>query len=134
MIVFDLQCRAQGERFEAWFHSNADYEEQRAGGLVQCPFCESKDVEKAPMAPMVPRKSASGDALARLAAVQSKMLEKSEWVGGDFADTARKMHNGEIEPKLVHGQASVADAKSLVDDGIPIAPLPLPVIPPSQVN
>lgn len=134
MIVFDLQCRSGGERFEAWFHSNADYDEQSDAGLVECPFCSSTDVEKAPMAPMLPKQGGAGNALARLANIQSEMLKNSEWVGEQFADTARKMHNGELEPRLVHGQASVGDAKSLIDDGVPIAPLPLPVVPPSQVN
>ena len=134
MIVFDLQCRTGGERFEAWFSSNADYDAHHAGGLVQCPYCQSADVEKAPMAPMVPKRSNAGDALARLASIQSEMLKNSEWVGERFADTARKMHNGEIEPKLVHGQASPAEAKSLAEDGVAIAPLPLPVVPPNQVN
>jgi hypothetical protein len=134
VIVFDLQCRSGGERFEAWFHSNADYEEQRAGGLVQCPYCQSADVEKAPMAPMVPKRGEGAHPLVRLASMQAEMLKNSEYVGEQFADTARKMHSGEIEPKLVHGQATVAEARSLAEDGVPIAPLPLPVVPPSQVN
>ena len=134
MIVFDLQCRAGGERFEAWFHSNVDYEEQRAGGLVECPYCRSTEIEKAPMAPMVPKRGDRANALARLAGMQSEMLKESEWVGERFADTARKMHNGEVEPRLVHGQASLGDAKSLIEEGVPIAPLPLPVVPPSQLN
>ena len=134
MIVFDLQCRAGGERFEAWFHSNADFEEQCGAGLVQCPFCQSAEVEKAPMAPMVPKRGDASDVLAKLASIQTEMLKNSQWVGEKFADTARKMHSGEIEPKLVHGQATVSEAKSLAEDGVPIAPLPLPVVPPSQVN
>ena len=52
MIVFDLQCRDGGETFEAWFRSNADYEEQRQARLVECPFCQSANIEKAPMAPV----------------------------------------------------------------------------------
>jgi hypothetical protein len=44
------------------------------------------------------------------------------------------MHSGEIEPAQVHGNATLEQAKSLADDGIPVAPLPLPVTPPSQVN
>lgn len=132
MIVFDLQCREGGERFEAWFHSNADYEEQSAKNLVECPVCGSKSIEKAPMAPRVPRKGA--DPMAMLAAAQAELLKNSNWVGDKFAETARAMHNGEIEPGLVHGQANIKDAKALVEDGIPIAPLPLPVVPPTQVN
>ncbi|MGE5562755.1 MAG: DUF1178 family protein [Bacillota bacterium] len=133
MIVFDLQCRDGGETFEAWFRSNADYEEQRDGGLVQCPFCQSANVQKAPMAPRVPRKG-SDDALVRMAAMQAEMLKESRWVGDKFADTARAIHSGEMPPEPVHGHATLEQAKSLVDDGIPVAPLPLPVTPPNQVN
>jgi hypothetical protein len=133
MIVFDLQCRDGGETFEAWFRSNADYEEQRKSGLVQCPVCRSINVNKAPMAPSVPRKG--GDSkIARLAAMQAELLKDSRWVGDDFADTARAMHSGEIAPEHVHGNATLAQAKSLAEDGVPVAPLLLPVTPPSQIN
>jgi hypothetical protein len=133
MIVFDLQCRDGGETFEAWFRSSADYDQQCESGLVQCPICHSTNVEKAPMAPRVPRKSGAHP-LERLAAMQSEMLKNSRWVGDSFADTARAMHSGEIEREQVHGNATLEQAKSLVDDGIPVAPLPLPVTPPTQVN
>jgi hypothetical protein len=133
VIVFDLQCRDGGETFEAWFRSNADYEEQQAAGLVQCPMCQSANVAKAPMAPRVPRKG-SDNPLARLAAIQADMLKDSRWIGDQFVDTARAMHAGEIEREQVHGNATLEQAKSLVDDGVPVAPLPRPVTPPSQVN
>jgi hypothetical protein len=137
MIVFDLQCREStciwGETFEAWFRSSGDYEEQLEAGLVQCPVCRSANVGKAPMAPRVPRKG-SDNPLARLAAMQAEMLKESHWVGEKFVETARAMHSGEIEPAQVHGNATLEQAKSLVEDGIPVAPLPLPVTPPSQVN
>ncbi|MFL6762752.1 MAG: DUF1178 family protein [Sphingomicrobium sp.] len=133
MIVFDLQCRDGGETFEAWFRSSADYEEQLAGGLVECPVCKSVNIAKAPMAPRLPRKGSDGP-IARLAAAQAEMLKDSRWVGDEFADTARAMHCGEIALEQVHGNATLEQAKTLVDDGIPVAPLPLPVTPPSQVN
>ncbi len=133
MIVFELQCSEGCDSFEAWFRSSADYDEQRTGKLVQCPFCQSTEVAKAPMAPRVPKKS-SDNALARLASLQADMLKGSRWVGDQFVDTARAMHSGEIEPEQVHGRATVEQAKSLVDDGVPVAPLPLPVVPPNQVN
>jgi len=133
VIVFDLQCRDGGETFEAWFRSSEDFEEQCAAGLVQCAVCGSSNVEKAPMAPRVPRKGGV-EPLARLAAMQSELLKDSRWVGEKFATTARAMHSGEIPPEQVHGQATLAEAKSLVEDGVAIAPLPLPVVPPTQVN
>jgi hypothetical protein len=133
MIVFDLQCRDGGETFEAWFRSGADYDQQRDSGLVRCPVCSSVNVDKAPMAPQVPRKG-SGEPVARIAALQAEMLKHSRWVGDEFADTARAMHSGEIERAQVHGNATLEQARSLVEDGIPVAPLPLPVTPPNQVN
>ncbi|MFL6734137.1 MAG: DUF1178 family protein [Sphingomicrobium sp.] len=134
MIVFDLQCRTGGERFEAWFRSNADYEAQLASGLVECPYCASQEIEKAPMAPMVPRRTDATGPLQELAAMQARLLENSHWVGDRFADTARAMHSGDLEAKQVHGQATPEEAKSLAEEGVPIAPLPLPVLPPREVN
>jgi hypothetical protein len=133
MMVFDLLCRDGGETFEAWFRSSSDFDQQSAGGLVECPFCCSTNVGKAPMAPRVRRKG-SDNPIARLAAVQAEMLKNSRWVGDSFAETARAIHAGEAEPEQVHGNATIAQAKSLAEDGVPVAPLPLPVVPPSQVN
>jgi hypothetical protein len=138
MIVFDLHCSASGDRFEGWFRSNADFERQLELGLVQCPACQSTHVTKAPMAPRVPRKGSDGpgvgDAMAKLASLQAELLRDSTWVGDEFADTARAMHLGEIDTAPVHGEATTEQARSLVDEGVPISPLPLPVVPPNQVN
>ena len=133
MIVFDLHCLDGGETFEAWFSSTPDYEAQCAGGMVECPFCGSTNIAKAPMAPRLPRKG-STNPLARLAAAQAEMLKDSRWVGDEFTDTARAMHSGEVEPAQVHGNATLEQAKSLSEDGVAVAPLPFPVVPPNQLN
>lgn len=87
------------------------------------------------MAPRVPAKgSPEPGQLAKLAAAQAELLKTSDWVGERFAEEARAMHVGEIEPRPVHGQATAEQAKSLIDDGVPIAPLPFPVAPPNLVN
>lgn len=137
MILYDLKCLDGGEMFEGWFGSSADFDEQSGRGLVQCPFCQSPRVEKAPMAPRVARRSTSEDprpAMAALAALQEELLKDSNWVGEQFPETARAMHLGELEPRPVHGQASLEEARSLAADGVPVLPLPLPVVPPRQVN
>ncbi|MCH8615979.1 DUF1178 family protein [Sphingomonas sp. SM33] len=138
MIVFDLRCIEGGEVFEGWFSSTSDYQGQLERGLVQCPVCGSAQVEKAPMAPRVGRSTAAEDGvrakLAEMAAIQQKLLSNSEYVGEQLPETARAMHLGEVEKKAVHGQASVAEAKALIDEGVPIMPLPLPIVPPGQVN
>jgi hypothetical protein len=143
MIIFDLRCGTQGHVFEAWFGSNEDYEAQAARGLVSCPICGAADVDKAPMAPRVGAKgNQAGDvppeavkaALAGMAEVQKKMLEKSEHVGDRFPEEARAIHLGETEARAIHGRASPADAESLREEGIPIASLPFPVPDPSTEN
>ncbi len=144
MIVFDLKC-THAHVFEAWFGSSADYEDQRARGLLSCPICGDADIAKAVMAPNVGAKGNRAPAtpaaapdpkalMAALAQVQAKMLEGSQWVGMSFADKARAMHAGEESVAPIHGQASLAEAKALIEDGVPVAPLPLPVIPPDQRN
>jgi hypothetical protein len=148
MIIFDLKCEPQGHVFEAWFGSTDDYESQRARGLVSCPICGAPEVVKAPMAPAVGAKSNaasgpelfSGDPervkamLAAAAAVQKRMLEGSESVGDRFAAEARSIHLGESEARAIHGRATRAEAESLVEDGVPVAPLPFPVPDPAQEN
>lgn len=147
MIVFDLSCGA-GHVFEAWFGSSADYEDQRGRGLVACPICGAREVAKAVMAPNVgakgnraaapvPMRSGGPPApadmkklLAALATAQAKMLEGSEHVGARFADEARAIHDGDAPERPIHGQATLAEAKALADDGVPVAPLPLPIVPP----
>ena len=143
MIIFDLKCGAQGHVFEAWFGSSEDYEAQAARGLVSCPICGATDVDKAPMAPRVGAANGqAGDmppeavkaALAGMAELQKKMLEKSEHVGDRFPDEARAIHLGETEARAIHGRASPADAASLREEGVPIAPLPFPVPDPGTEN
>lgn len=151
MIVFDLRCSLAGHIFEAWFGSTADYESQRERGLLTCPLCGDSDVEKAVMAPNVASKgnrkqdmpaaaAASGDPkqlksmLMALAKAQAHALKDSDWVGSDFTDRARAMHLGEIEQRSIHGQATPEQAKELIDEGVEIAALPLPVVPPGARN
>lgn len=163
MIVFDLHCE-HGHRFEGWFGSSDDYESQLARGLVACPECGTTQVSKAPMAPAVPAKGntrsdvvaapaavadkpsvqtpmAKGEmpaevqkAMEKLVEAQTKALKNSTYVGGDFAKQSREMHYGERDEAPIHGQASLKEAKALVDEGVPVAPLPFPVAPPEKLN
>ena len=143
MIVFDLKCGG-GHVFEAWFGSSEAYESQCAAGHVRCPVCDDGTIAKAVMAPAISAKSNSKAApptpdavkaaMKMLATRQAKALESSEWVGTAFADRARAMHLGDEKQATIHGQASLAEAKALVDEGVPVAPLSLPIVPPGKVN
>jgi hypothetical protein len=133
MILFDLDCGDCGGRFESWFASGGEHDRLADLGLLTCAACGSSDVRKAPMAPSVPRKE-GGSPLQRLADIQSEMVKDSRWVGDRFAATARAIHSGEQEIEKIHGQATLGEAKDLIDEGVPVLPLPLPVVPPNQVN
>lgn len=152
MIVFDLKC-ARGHVFEAWFGSSAAWDAQRAAGLVVCPICGDGDVAKAVMAPNLaakgnqraatPAQSPAGEtpppavvkaAIEMIAAAQTRMLETSQWVGTAFADKARAMHLGETPAAQIHGQTTAEQAQELIEEGVPVAPLLVPVVPPEQRN
>jgi hypothetical protein len=155
MIVFDLRCSPNGHVFEAWFGSSDDYESQRRRGLVQCPLCGAEAVEKAVMAPRVGAKgnqaatparppamqdivsSNPGEVkamLATMAAMQKKMLESADYVGTRFADEARAIHLGETEARPIYGKATDAETRSLAEEGIEVAALPLPLVVPGEEN
>jgi len=150
VIVFDLKC-GSGHVFEAWFGSSNAFAEQRAAGLVACPICGSDEVVKAVMAPNIAAKgnqravtpAPAADApppevikaaMEMIASAQAKMLEKSKWVGTAFADKARAMHLGEAPSAQIHGQATPEQAQELAEEGVPLAPLLVPVVPPEQCN
>ena len=131
MIVYDLVCTA-AHRFEAWFGSSADYDAQKARGLLECPLCGCGQVDKAVMAPAVPAKSNQQRQSQSLAlaepAEQMLMLQRafeasSDYVGDRFAAEARAIHQAG-ETRSVHGEASADDVKALRDDGVPVLPLP----------
>lgn len=150
MIVFDLCC-GEGHRFEGWFGSSEDFAAQQGRGLVACPQCGSSEIAKAPMAPAVPRKGNQRDdrpqpvaggqippeaaeMLAAMARMQAEALKSSTWVGEEFAERSREMHYGERDPEAIHGQASLDEAKALIEEGITVAPLLFPVAAPDELN
>ncbi len=135
MIRFDLSCE-NDHRFESWFASNAACEKLLGAKMVNCTTCGSTAVVKALMAPRVPAKSNKAVA----AEPKEQPLEKlkreveanSEYVGMSFATQARDMHDGIVEERPIYGEAKLDEAKKLVEDGIPVVPLPF--MPTKKVN
>jgi hypothetical protein len=135
MIRYSLKCDHAHE-FEAWFRSSAAYDEQRQAGHVACVVCGSTVVEKAVMAPAVANASQqpsrtepnltkpNSPAEAMLAELRRKVETTSDYVGREFATEARRIHDGETEKRSIWGEASLDDARSLKEDGVPVAPIP----------
>ncbi len=135
MIRYALKCDKDHE-FESWFRSADALGDLLKRGLVDCPECGSIKVAKALMAPKVQgtKKSAAPaqeppdlpetvkeKALAEL---RKQVEDNSEYVGMNFATEARAIHSGEAPGRAIYGEARPSEAKSLIEDGVPVAPLP----------
>jgi hypothetical protein len=149
MKVLNLQC-ASSHGFEGWFGSEADFLDQRERGLVECPLCGDTEVTKLPSAPRLnfgaaepgratpPKAPAQVQAQAAVAAptpaalqaaylkMVREVMAKTEDVGERFADEARRIHYGEAEERGIRGQATAAETQELLEEGIPVLPLPIP--------
>lgn len=129
MISYNLQC-IDGHVFEGWFSSSAAFDAQAAAKQVTCAVCGSASVSKAIMAPAVSgtKKRGLSDytnaVQEQMAAFRSHVEANCENVGDKFPEEARKIHYGEAEERGILGQATPKDVKDLVDEGIPVAPLP----------
>ena len=138
MIKYALGC-AEGHAFDSWFPDSAAYEKQRKRGFVVCPECGSTRVEKAIMAPAVvggeraaveespgivvdDRRRQAREFLVRM---RREIESKTDDVGAKFPQVARAMHLGEEPERAIRGRASLAEAKSLVEDGVGVLPLPM---------
>ncbi|MBV9997236.1 MAG: DUF1178 family protein [Caulobacteraceae bacterium] len=139
MIRYALACEHE-HAFEGWFGSSDDFDSQAGGGLLECPICGSKAVRKQIMAPAVAgtkRRAADPEAAKRrmmmeaMTQVRRHVEETFDYVGDGFAKEARAIHEGKAEERGIYGEASAAEVKALVEDGVPVAPLP-PAAPKKQ--
>ena len=142
MIRYDLRC-SRDHDFDAWFRNSDGFETLRKAGEVTCPICGDARVTKALMTPAIgrapeapaPRKNEpapkpvlSAPETAPLAqalkALRNKLESEATYVGRRFAEEARRQHVEETPPAPIWGEATAAEAEALIDDGVPIAPLP----------
>ena len=133
MIVYSLNC-AKGHDFEGWFASSAAFDAQAADGTLACPVCNTRKVTKAVMAPALSnsvgkQKSAPApDELRKMrqfmTGLRKYVEENAENVGTKFPEEARKIHYGETEEHPIYGEATLDEAKDLIEEGVDVAPLP----------
>ncbi|MDA7425458.1 DUF1178 family protein [Thalassococcus lentus] len=138
MIQYSLKCE-QGHSFDSWFQSASAFDKLQAAGHVACAVCGSADVKKALMAPRVtasdkaaeepaspqqPLSAPANPAEQAIAEMKAHVEANSDYVGGDFAQEARAMHLGDVPERSIWGEARGDEAKALIEEGIPVAPLP----------
>jgi len=151
MIRYNLRCE-RGHAFESWFQSSTAYESQEKRKLVNCPACGSAKVERAIMAPQIVGKMSrdlaapaaaapSSDVTApastplmmaqerelrvKLKELRDHIVKNADNVGERFPVEARKMHYGDIEHRPIYGEASPDEARSLIEEGVEVSPLPV---------
>ncbi|MGH6838053.1 MAG: DUF1178 family protein [Methylocella sp.] len=145
MIKFALLC-ARGHEFQSWFQSSEAFDTQVKTGLVLCPLCQATEVTKAVMAPAI---AGRGDAerakipvqaqsqtkvalldrhdlqsRAMINAFRKRLFEQADDVGTRFAEEARNIHEGLVPERAIHGQASIGDARALIEEGVAVLPVP----------
>jgi hypothetical protein len=141
MIVYDLKCGA-GHRFEGWFASATDFSGQQEKNQLNCPTCSDACIERMPSAtrinvgavekvvPQVPVEGKDKDAFAIAQMLYSQMLDdllaKSEDVGSEFPEEARRIFYDESPARAIRGIATQEEHQEMVEEGIPIARLPVP--------
>ena len=130
MILFTLHC-AQGHEFEGWFRNGDGFDVQQKAGEVACPVCGDTSVEKAVMAPRLGRSRDSLPAItpaqvrAALVEMRRQVESHCDYVGNRFAEEARRIHYGEIDPHGIYGEASEEESRELTDEGISFGRIPL---------
>lgn len=142
MIRYALNC-AEGHSFESWFQSADAFDALDERGLLTCAVCGGGQVSKAIMAPRVAKSEAEADSAGPLSApaspaeqamaeIRKKVEENADYVGDTFAAEVRAMQNGEAPDRPIWGEARLPEAKALIEEGAPVAPLPF--MPPRKVN
>jgi len=143
VIRFDLICQHAHE-FDSWFASNTAYEEQNQAGLVTCPYCGSDEISKQLMSPSIPAKAnvastsdrqqpmlsanqdpAITEMVENIRKMRQQVSENAEYVGKNFAKEAREIHYEEKPARGIYGEASLDEAKSLLEEGVGVIPLPM---------
>lgn len=144
MIHYQLRCET-GHSFDGWFRDSAAFETQAKGGLVTCPSCGSTEVERALMAPALPRKNNARQPVPAEAPVKTvapapapmpeavrmalrqlraEVEKRCDYVGPDFAEEARRIHKGESDRRGIYGETTPEQAEALADEGIDVARIP----------
>ncbi|MFV0244194.1 MAG: DUF1178 family protein [Qingshengfaniella sp.] len=137
MIRYSLKC-AQAHVFDSWFASADAFDALEQAGRLECPVCGSSEVQKSVMAPRVSGRDSvpqgspakerplgpASPAEQFVAQLRKHVEQNSDHVGKDFAAEARRIHDGEAPQRSIHGEATAEDARSLIEDGIGVLPLP----------
>lgn len=141
MIRYRLRCE-NGHDFDGWYTSSEAFERLRDAGHVTCVHCASTRVDKGLMAPALvgdtpaaepaDKPTAEPAPPSELERLREAVEQNSDYVGNRFVREARAMHDGDAPERPIHGEARLDEARALIEDGVPV--LPLPFVPRQKRN
>ena len=135
MIKYNLKCNNDHE-FESWFSDSKEFERLKTKKLLECIYCNSKNIKKSIMAPMI--SVSKNDNVNRLQ-INEKILQKQrnkliklrnfieknfEYVGEDFSKKVREIYYDKKNKKTIYGITSPEERKELKEEGINLLSIP----------
>jgi hypothetical protein len=128
MIAFDLFC-SNGHKFECWFKDSSSFEEQKSAGMITCPVCDDRRIEKA-FSPFAIKRGGERakeeiDPQQALQLVHEYLDKHFEDVGAKFYKEALKIHYGETEKRNIKGTATTEEEVILKEEGVPFLKIPV---------
>ena len=134
MIKYNLICKNKHE-FESWFSDSEEFEKLLQKKLLECIFCNSKEVKKTIMSPKVLNSKNTFEAeninnkeLAKVKNDLSKLrkfVEKNfEYVGNNLAKKVREAYYDKKNKKNIYGTTTSKERDELLEEGIEITSIP----------
>ena len=135
MIKYNLKCENHHE-FESWFSDSKEFDKLKNKKLLQCIFCNSKEIAKSIMSPMVSISRNKiedefqiGDKEFRnkkkkLLKLRSYIEKNFEFVGTDFSKKVREIYYDKKSKKMIYGITSPEEREELKEEGIDLVSIP----------
>ena len=135
MIKYNLKCENHHE-FESWFSDSKEFDKLKNKKLLQCIFCNSKEIAKSIMSPMV---SISRNKIQdefqivdkefqkkkkKLLKLRSYIEKNFEFVGTDFSKKVREIYYDKKSKKMIYGITSPEEREELKEEGIDLLSIP----------
>ena len=134
MIKYILICHNEHE-FESWFSDSKEFEKLKTKKLLECIYCNSKNISKSIMSPSISVLKNTNEKIEKInTKIQNekkelikirKFIEKNfEFVGDKFSKRVREIYYDKKSKKTIYGTTTAKERAELLDEGIEILSVP----------
>ena len=135
MIKYNLTCKDCSKLFDSWFASSKEFERLKKLNYLNCPSCNSLNIDKSLMSPSVFTTKKQKNTLddqkhkkevrKKIKKYQKFIKNNFDYVGEDFTYEARSIHYGNKNKKKgIYGNASLTEIEELKEEGIETEVIP----------